>query len=267
MNNTSVPAKKRDLFQDSLRQVSDWTIENAKVIFAVLVVGLAVGAGAALWTQISLSKEADWQSQYFLIEKKILDQKQAFDEARQQEKARAANPKAAKDMAVKALPSGDLQKDYGPMVKELSDLIQAAPKTKAGEMAALNLAELQARYKQPAEAVATLDKVNTGDRVSDLIGALVVNMRAGLAADQGDCGKAIGLWEKIARNGKASFLHDDARLHMGLCYEKMNEFAKAEQIYNEIAVPAAAGQERDEASVKEAERSLRLLKLKKTSGS
>lgn len=253
--------KARDSFLVQVNKATEWMAGKASLFLGGLVLLLVIAAAAGLWNHFSEGRENEWQEKYFSIERDLLEKKQGFEQALQQEKAPKAKLPAV--TAVKA--SGDLEKDYGDLPKKLSDLVQAAPKTRAGEMAALNLAGLQREYKKPSEASATLAKVNSGDRTSDLLGALVVHMKAGLKADQGDCKGAVSLWEKIERDHQARFLQDESRLRMGLCYESMNDSAKAESLYAEVAKKDA--KDTDPAASKEAEKYLRLLRLKKVRGS
>lgn len=254
--------RKPDAFLQKLNNIYQWTLGHTTTILGVLAVFLVVGIGASIWSYFSEKTEAEWQEKYAQIEKRLIDTRQKFDDAEQRAQVQAAkkDPKAA---PVTGLPTGTFDKDYGPIAADLEALIAAAPKTRAAEMAALNLAELQSRYKQNDLAMATLEKVNQGDATSNLVSALVVNFKANLRADKGDCAGALTLWEKIVRNSNAKFLHDESRLRMGLCYEVMNDLNKAEQVYTELATKETQSREMDSSAAKDAERYLRLLKVKK----
>ncbi|MBX3041505.1 MAG: tetratricopeptide repeat protein [Bdellovibrionaceae bacterium] len=262
--NATMDVKKSDPFLANLRMAFEWVIAQAVWIVVALVALAAIGGGWAVWHQMSESNEMVWQDKYSSVEKKFLDQKRSFQEAAQREQMKKADPKAAAAAVapVGALPTGDLSKDYGAIVTEFESLIQEAPKTKAGEMAALNLAVLQAEHKQMDAALATLNKVNTSDRTKDLTGALTVNLKASLMASLGQCAEAVPKFQKIAGDKNASFLHQEAKLRMGLCYEKMNEFAKAQAVYSEIS--SGTKDAGDQGLSEDAERYLRLLKMKQT---
>lgn len=256
-----------DQVTETMNSSVEWLGKNAKIVFGVLVVAVVVGAGTAITSQVSESREERLQEKYFVLEKRMSEIKRGFDEADQQEKARAAAAKAGKPNeskeAPKAKATGDLAKDYGTLPSDFEALIKEAPGSKAGEMAALNLSELQASHGQADQALETLNKVNTSNRTSDFVGALVVNKRAQLTADKGDCKGAIALWEKISKDSGAKFLQDESKVHMGLCYESTNDLAKAEQLYGEVANKDAKARDADSASAKDAERYLRLLRMKK----
>lgn len=255
--------RKPDAFLQKLNNAYQWALGHTTTILVALAVFAVVGIGTSIWGYFHEKNEAEWQEKYAGIEKRLLDVRQKFDEAEQKSQLQAAK-KDPKAEAVTGLPTGDLAKDYGTIPADLEALINAAPKTRAAEMAALNLAELQVRHGQNDLAMATLEKVNQNDGTSDLVSALVVNSKANLRADKGDCAGALTLWEKIVRNSNANFLHDESRLRMGLCYETMNDLAKAEQVYTELATKdIQGGRDLDSTAAKDAERYLRLLKVKK----
>lgn len=271
MSKSKIPdVKKPDQFLETLNRGFQWSISNSSLLLGILIVVLLIGGGAAAWSTIQQSKEADMQEKYYVLEKKILEKKRGFAEAEQKEKMKQSAAKAGQsapktDEPAGTLPTGDLAKDYGTLPEELNALIDAAPKSTAAEMAALNLAEIFARYQNPDEAMKVLNKVNTSNKSNDLIGALVVNMKANFMADKGDCGGAISLWENLAKESKAKFLHSEAKLRMGLCFETMNDLGKAEQMYSEVAAKDTKDATADSSAAKDAERYLRLLKMKKTS--
>ena len=180
--------QQNDSFMEVSHRALEWVGQNFMALLAAFVAVAVLGGAWAGWNLYRESRETQWQEQYFPLEKALAEKKRSFDEA--------ANPRPpvkgqAAPVGVKA--SGDLKADYGAIPQQLSDLIQAAPNSRAAEMAALTLADLQENYKQPAEALTTLGRVNTSSRVDALLDSLVVNKRASLMATQGDCKGAMPL--------------------------------------------------------------------------
>lgn len=265
-------AKRPDQFRLWLSTIFDKAVDHAKLILGIFVAFLIGGAAISGYQFMQHSKETSLQERYSAIEKELLEKRQAFDEAEQQVRLAATAKPGEKNPAPKATPaSGDLSKDYGDIPARLESLVAEAPKSSAAEMAALSLAELRSRYKSSEQALEILNKVNTSGRTSDLTGALVVNMRAALMADQGQCSAALPLWEKLSADARAGFLHGEARLRMGLCYESLNDLPKAEAAYQGLATREDSSKDAstvvNESVQREAERYLRLLRMKKARGS
>lgn len=255
-------ARTPDQFQTSMGTFLDWLNKRIGALVAVAAALVVLTAAYGVYAYVRDSRESEWQDKYFPLEKRLTEKKRSYDEAGAQAKVAAANPKGP--AATGTVASGDLSKDYGSLPQELKDFVAAAPNTHAGEMAALNAADLFLDYKNVDEADKVIAQVNKGNRVGDLLGSLVVNMKAGIAADKGDCKSAVGLWEKIAQNKNAVFLRDESKLRMGLCYETLNDAAKAESLYAEVAKKDA--KDADSIAARDAERYLRLLRMKKGSG-
>jgi predicted negative regulator of RcsB-dependent stress response len=265
-------AKKPDQFRLWLSQALDQAVKHAKLIMGAFVAFIVIGGALAGYQYFQQSKEAGLQERYSALEKELVDKRRAFDEAEQQARLAANAKPGDKAPESKAVPpSGDLAKDYGDLPARLEALVNEAPKSAAAEMAALSLAELRLKYKDTAGAFAALQQVNTKERTSDLTGALIVNLKAAVLADQGQCAAAVPLWEKLGGDARAGFLHGEARLRMGLCFESMNDLAKAEQTYQGLATREDASKDAatviNESVQREAERYLRLLRMKKARGS
>lgn len=262
-NNPTNDLRTPDTFHQLMTVGLNWLGERIGWLLGaglVLVLALAV---YGVWGYVRETREMEWQEKYFSIEKRLTDKQRGFDEAAQSAQIAAANPKAPAAKGPQR--TGDLTKDYGTLPQELRSFVESAGHTRAGEMAALNAADLQLRYKNVDEAQNLLSLVNKNDRVSDLLGSLVVNMKATVAADKGDCPRAVGLWEKIAGNSKTKFLHDEAKLRMGLCLETMGNSAKAVSLYEEVAQqnPKEGGESK---VAQDAQRYLRAAKTKSGAG-
>lgn len=249
-------AKKQDPIARVLETSLVFAEKNAKLIFALLILIVIAGVGYGINDNLTLKKEATFQERYAQGEKEQLEKERSFEEA---ERA-AMIPEKDKKPETKAIATGDLEKDFGPSVKIYSDVIREAPQTKAARMAAIKLSDLYLKYKKPEEAMTSLKEV-TARMHNDLTGYLVTFQKANIQSQMGQCPDAVSTWETLIRNKHAAFLHKEAQVRMGLCYETMKDFAKAELMY----IEASKKDERDDIGpAKDAEKYLRLLKLKKT---
>lgn len=226
--------KSPDKFQQELQKGFQWTTKHSKLVGILALAFLVVGAGLSAKSYLDEKKENELQAQYYQIEKQLIDKKTALTE----------------NKSVKA--TGDYEKDFGSVVTDFKKLIAQAPKTKAAKMAALQLSDLQLEHNKTNEALETLQKVDSSSK--DLLSGLVQVQLGTVQANMNDCNSAISTWSKIFTNAGAKSLHTAVKLKTGLCYEAMNDFAKAEQAYNEVK----AG-DSESAAARSAEKYLKLL--------
>ena len=256
-------AKSQDLLQHELQKGFRWSTQHSKIVLGTLAVLLLVGGGFAASSYMSEQKEEKIQSKYFPAERAFLEKKQGYTDAAAEEMRLAANkdPKAktqpvAPNPAIGSKATGDFDKDFGSVIGPMQEIISEAPKSIAAKMAALNLAQVQIEYKKFDDAKKVLTSV--ADSSKDLLSAMVNTELGTLLANENNCQEAIGYWEKVANNKRAEFLHSPVQLKMGLCYEALNDTAKAEQAYTKVK-----DQEKDSSIGKSADKYLRLLSAKK----
>lgn len=249
---TKAQVKTPDKFQQNLAQGFQWTTKHSKAVLIGLAAFVVIGAGVSAKSYLDLQKETEIQSQYFLVEKAFMEKKSEFEAA-----SRPQPPLAKGQTPPPALPkaSGDLAKDYGTVPQDFLSVIEKAPKSKAAQMAALNLSDLQLEYKQMDDAKTTLSKVHADGK--DLLSAMVLIQLGTLQANQNDCQSAVSTWQKVLASKDTKSLHSAARLKSGLCYEALNDKAQAEKLYAQIR-----DEDKDSASAKSAEKYLRLLQAK-----
>jgi len=258
--------KAPDQVLKTLNQGFQWSQTHAQILVVAVIVFVVLGIGSSLYNTLAEKKEVKAQEAYFPLEKSYLDKKRDFEEA-ERPLPPMANKTPAAPSKVKA--SGDLEKDYGPEVAGLQKVMESYPSSKAAQMAALNLSELYLNYKKPAEASQALQKVEKQSGGSDLVSVVVLTQYGNVLADQGDCKGALEKWQKVLNHSEASFLHDTLRLKSAFCYEKLNEMAKAEELYKKVSQNSQDPKNPQAGEMglgKEAEKYLRLLKIKKNAG-
>lgn len=256
--------KSPDQVTQTLRQGFVWTTAHSKVVIGAVAAFVVVGLGASILNYFSEKKEIAQQEKYYVLEKSYTEKKRGFEEAARAEVAATQNKDKknvpAFDPAKKA--SGDITKDYGTVITGFETFINEGATTKAAQMAALNLSEIYSTYKKNDEALATLQKVEKGLDKDDMLTALVWMQMGNVLANKNDCKAAVEKWQALVNSKSLVFAHDEAKLRMGLCYESLNDLAKAEETYAEV------GKKDDQNSTdftasKEAQKYLRLLKAKK----
>lgn len=218
-----------------------------KLVSGVLLVGVIVGGVFALWSTMSLQKEKAAQESYFTVEKKLLDLK-----------AKQAAPKeAGKDTTKDVV-------DFSQTKKDLEKVISDYPNSVAAQMAAIHLAKLLINDKDFVVALATLQKVE--NKGTGLVNTLVQQQIGHLLVDNNKCQEAITIWQKILDRKQAAFIHNEIKIQQALCYTKLNDFKKAEEILTNLANQSVNPEIGDATSSKEAEKYLRLIQFKKASG-
>jgi lipopolysaccharide biosynthesis regulator YciM len=85
-----------------------------------------------------------------------------------------------------------------------------------------------------------------------------------LFADSDQCKEAIDIWNKVLSNKKADFTFSDIQIKQALCYQKLNDSQKAEELLTKVKNIKTEDQEQ---SSLEAEKVLRLIQFNKAQGS
>ncbi len=222
-----------------------WKLILSAAGFAVLV-----GAVITLVSVRATQKEKSAQESYFTVEKKLNDLKNPKPEA----------PTAEK----KEKPKLEAPTDYTQIKKELEKVSADFPGTVASQMAALHVANILVEEKNTDAALAILQKVENKDR--GLVNTLVQQQIGQLLADKQKCPEAIAIWQKIIERREAGFIHNETKLQQALCYSKMNDYKRAEEILTNLANQTANPEMSNSATSKEAEKYLRLIQFKKASG-
>lgn len=244
---------KPDQVLQGLNAGFEWSRTHAQIFFGVIGAIFVVGVIVSSVQYFMNNKEETLQAKYFAIEKKYLDKKRDFEEAGRSEKS------------TKAKATGDLQKDYGTEVDSLEALVKEAGASKAGALAALNLSEILLTYQQADRAKAALDLV--GAKGSGLLSSLVQMQLGNVAEAKGDCKSAVAIWTGLTSNKDLDFMAGEIKMRMALCYEAMNDLTKAESLLSEASKKEdSAGGEMGAGGVKDSDRYLRLLKMKKAQG-
>lgn len=221
-----------------------------KLILGTAGFVVLIGAVVTLVMVRATQKEKAAQESYFAVEKKLNDLKNKKPDALTADK--------------KEKPKAEVPVDYTQIKKELEKVTTDFPGSIASQMAALHLANILVDEKNTDAALTTLQKVENKDR--GLVNTLIQQQIGQLLADKQKCPEAIAIWQKIIERREAGFIHSETKLQQALCYSKMNDFKKAEEILTNLANQTANPEMSNSASSKEAEKYLRLIQFKKASG-
>lgn len=218
--------------------------KNLKTIALGFMAVVVLGLGFSLVSGQSERSEKAAQEAFTPIQAKLVQLKEQNQPAQKETKEVKAEVNVA-----------DLKKD-------LEGFIAQHPATVAAQIAGLSLSEIYASEKNMVEALNTLKKVETKSSV--LSNTLVLKKMGQLLADSDQCKEAIDIWNKVLNNKKAEFTFSDVQIKQALCYQKLNETQKAEELLTKVKNNKTEGQEQ---SSLEAEKVLRLIQFNKAQGS
>lgn len=222
--------------------------KNVKGILGIAGLVIVAGLIATLVSQNSIKKEKQTQEKFFAIDAKVKKYKE--------EQFRATDKTAEKKDEVANVPV-----DVTQLKTELEAFVSENTGTVAAQIAGLELASLLSDENKSAEALALLQKVETK---SNLLSNVLIRMKiAQTLADQDKCSEALVIWGKVLASKATAYLHAEAKINQALCYKKMNDLAKAEEILNQVK-----NDKTDETgqSNREADRILRLIQFNKSFG-
>lgn len=209
--------KKPDAITSELKKGFEWTAKHATLVIVLIIAFIAIGGGYSAYRHFEAQNEVEIQERFYSIEKKLTERTNSF----------SLPPADPKHIAK----TNDLSKDYAGMDEELKKLIQEHPNSKAARMAALYLTDLYIQYGKSAEALDVLSQIQVGKGLLDL---LVANQRASLMSNQGECEKAITIWQSLKKIKELAFAKANIQLKEALCYDQLGKKEEAQKLYAEI---------------------------------
>ncbi len=275
---TKAELKNPDKVLANLKTGFEWSAAHSKAVLTFLAIFIFIGGGWAVYSIVQQQTEDKLQESFYLAEKKYIDLRKKLEEAQapkvnEKDKAAANATKKNKPPEAVIKPSANPDVDYAGPIKELKELTAASPSSKAALMSALFLSEIYSNSSKLEEALQSLDPVTKGTKVNGLLSALAIKTKGNFQADLNQCAEAVQTWQRLNQNSDGlSFLTADVKLKMALCYEKMDQIPQAEIIYKELIdrvknpgqqVGNSPNSSTDQIASREAEKFLRLLKLKK----
>jgi len=213
---------------------------NAKLIAALVVVGLLAGIGSIAFQFISKRQERAAQEAYYAVETRYNQLREGFDKAKLEALMPSMAPPAGKEKKNESKPaSGQLDQDYGSVIGDLEKVARDHTGTTGGAQAALILAETYLSYNQPDKAVEIAQLPAKSLPAGHLMANLAKVLWGNALAAKGNCQEAVGVWQQVIDNKKAAFLHPDVSLRSGICYESLSQPEKAAEMYRKVTSEAA----------------------------
>ena len=237
--------------------------KNGKIIAGAFFALIAIGLIATFISNSSKKNEIETQEKFSQIESEYTKYKEEMTKSTTPQAP--TNPLAKTDKKADGKNSVDAaanaQKLRDPLSTNLSRFISENKKSVATEMAALYLSEVLLDENKNTEALEVLKKVDS--QSGDLTSVLVQKKLGALLADNNQCDQALKVWDKLLKLSTAKFAHSEVKIMQSLCYQKMNDLKKAEEILISVKNDKTEGSAENS---QHAERILRLIQFKKASG-
>lgn len=223
--------REPDSFQEAILGFWKFVEHNAGAFASVIVLALVAAAAYGIWNWFGARQERAAQRDYYKVEASYTKIKEGFDRAKYKS---LMPPTAAKDEKPSQPATGDLAKDYGTVPADLEKIARENAGTSAGAQAAILAADLYMTYKQPEKAISVAETAAKGMGKNTVLGGLSKMIWGSALAQKGACQDAVQVWQQVIDTSSASFLHADASLRAGLCYESLNQPDKARALYQKV---------------------------------
>ncbi len=235
-----IEVKNADKVQEKLLGGFNWLEDNSKIVVAFLVIAILGGLAYAGAQMVSNRQEKSAQVDYYKAEAPFTKKKEAFEK----NKFKAFMPANADIKTPPEVASGDLAKDYGPLLTNLEAVARDHAGTAAGGQAALLAGQTYLEYKQPLKAVEYAQLAGSKLPKESTLGVLGKVLWGNALSAQGDCQGALGVWQQVLDTKSAAYLHPDVRVRSGVCFEKMGQNDRALEMYRSasaVSESASAG--------------------------
>ncbi len=240
---TKADLKRPDAFITETTKLAEWSFKHKNLMISIVLALVIFGIGWAGWGVYSDARESKAQNLLFSAEKIV--KKLETPEL----------PPSPPGIKTPPLPvAKPTEEAYQPALTALKNVVMTEPSTQAGVFAALEFARINNQFKKYGANVEVLEKVKSSGS-TPVTRAMVLNALAVAYEGKGDCNKAIEQWTTIESRGDMTFMHGNAYLEKGLCYESLGQKDKAEQVYKK-----AEGLGKNPEVAKTAKKYLRLMK-------
>lgn len=226
-----IEVKDADVVQGQLLHSAHWLEDNAKLVVAVIVIAVLGGIGYAAWSGLSKRQERLAQEAYYTAEAPFMKKREAFEKT----KFKAFMPVGAQDKTPGETATGDIAKDYGPLLTNMETVAKDHAGTAGGAQAAIFVAQTYLDYKN-ADKAAEFAQIPASKLSKDHTLASLGRVLWGSAlSEKGDCQQALSVWQPLLETKSAEFLSADVNLRMGTCLEKLGQNDRAAEAYRSAA--------------------------------
>ena len=220
-NLTKEDLKGPDAFQESAGIVSRFIEKHAKPLGAVALLLIVAGSSYAFYGFYKNKMEFAAQEDLYVVTAKhdILVKP-------------ATTPEGEKVAAEKA---PEVKKDLSEVSALYEKVISDHKGTKASIIAATKLADLYSEQGDTEKALEVIKTVESKVKPSGLVEGLALMTIGRHYEMSGKCDMAVKPWESVLEAPSLKFLHSEAHLKLGLCYENLNDLDQAKTHYKVLS--------------------------------
>jgi predicted negative regulator of RcsB-dependent stress response len=254
--------------------------EHAKVFVALAVVVILGTMGYLGFDYLKNRQEKQAQTAFYSVESNFSKVKEGFERAKYQKStptpkvatgekaADKAGEKPGAEPAKEA--SGNIDQDYGTLLADLEKVARDHAGTAGGAQAALLAVETLLSYNQAEKAVTLAEFAAKSLSANKILGALLRIQWGTALAAKNDCAAAVGIWQQVLSSPQVAFLHGEASLRAGICFESTGQNDKALEMFRKASADgsnsgggtAAGGGESSSGTARAAKGFLRTLEIK-----
>jgi tetratricopeptide (TPR) repeat protein len=235
---SSMEIRDPDAFQETVLGGWQWVEEHAATVGALVAIGLIVLTGYVVKNWWHGRSERKAQEAYYAVEAKFVKIKDGFERAKMQGMIPQSETKDAKNQLKDQLASGDIEKDYGPVMADLEKMARENSTFAAGAQAAILASQTFLTYGKLDQAITIAESVAKNNPPTSMLGALVHVQWGSALAAKNDCAQAVKVWEQVAATPSAKYLLADLSLRSGVCFEQMGQTDKALEMYRKSIAEA-----------------------------
>jgi len=230
---------------------------------AVIVIGVGVGMGYS-YSKSKQEKQLEVsQNELFVIKKDI-------DKVTETLSPPEPKPELGKDG--KPLPpkpkkeapkvsNADKEKAYASGLERMNAFINANQGQQSAVEGAVLVSEVTSEYGKYDEGISALKTALNGFDKSNFLYGIAQTELGNLYYKTDKCTEAADAWEQVIAQKAHDYLANDLRLKAGICYEKINQYDRAEDQYRTIVTKSP-----DSSAARTAKKFLLHIRYVKTKG-
>lgn len=241
--------KEPDIFISTSENLLKKIEEQKALLGVILLIVVVAGGGWLGYHYLQTRGEAKASAEIYQYEAPI--------EQKKEELAKADDKEADKAKSKDKAPI-DFDSQYAPLTQKLEESILKHQKTAAAKMSAVQLIGFYLEHQKFELAQSLLNKMQLSD--GSLMTGLLLVQKATLLLNKQEFDTSAELFQEIVNNKNLEFLHPQALLRMGICFEKLQNIERARELYTRVSTDYP-----DSEASRAAKFYLRLLTLNNTS--